>query len=292
MKYVVCVPDGCADEPLDALGGRTPLEVASMPTLRSLAGRGQVGRAAVIPTGPPARQRRRQHVDLRLRPRPSSTPAARRSRRRRWASSSAPTRSPTGATWSPSTRDGTMVDFAGGHPTSDDAAPIIKALDDATRRRGPLPSPASSTATSWWRRPTGSTPTARRRTTCPTRPRCTRPARPRRKLRRLMDASREVVGAFGAEGQPDLAVGPRLPAADAVVRRASSVAAPPSRAPSISCAAWACSPTSPWSTCRARPPATTTTTARKRDAALDALAQRHRPLHHPRRGLRRGRPRR
>ena len=32
MKYVVCVPDGCADEPLDALGGRTPLEVASMPT--------------------------------------------------------------------------------------------------------------------------------------------------------------------------------------------------------------------------------------------------------------------
>jgi 2,3-bisphosphoglycerate-independent phosphoglycerate mutase len=37
MKYVVCVPDGCADEPLDSLGGRTPLEVASMPTLRSLA---------------------------------------------------------------------------------------------------------------------------------------------------------------------------------------------------------------------------------------------------------------
>ena len=28
MKYVVCVPDGCADEPLDELGGRTPLEAA------------------------------------------------------------------------------------------------------------------------------------------------------------------------------------------------------------------------------------------------------------------------
>ena len=25
MKYVVCVPDGCADEPVDELGGRTPL---------------------------------------------------------------------------------------------------------------------------------------------------------------------------------------------------------------------------------------------------------------------------
>src|SRR5262245_39382809 len=53
MKYVVCVPDGCADEPLDQLGGRTPLEVASLPTLTSLASRGEVGRAAVIPPGLP-----------------------------------------------------------------------------------------------------------------------------------------------------------------------------------------------------------------------------------------------
>ena len=49
MKYVICVPDGCADEPLAALGGRTPLEAASMPTLARLAARGEVGRAAVIP---------------------------------------------------------------------------------------------------------------------------------------------------------------------------------------------------------------------------------------------------
>src|SRR5437660_7158057 len=53
MKYVVCVPDGCADEPIDALGGRTPLEAASMPTLAALAARGEVGRAAVIPPGLP-----------------------------------------------------------------------------------------------------------------------------------------------------------------------------------------------------------------------------------------------
>ncbi|MEY2403325.1 MAG: 2,3-bisphosphoglycerate-independent phosphoglycerate mutase, partial [Acidimicrobiaceae bacterium] len=53
MKYVVCVPDGCADDPIDALGGRTPLEVASMPTLAALAARGEVGRAAVIPPGLP-----------------------------------------------------------------------------------------------------------------------------------------------------------------------------------------------------------------------------------------------
>ncbi len=49
MKYVVCVPDGCADEPLDELGGRTPLEVADTPVLDSLAARGVVGSAAVIP---------------------------------------------------------------------------------------------------------------------------------------------------------------------------------------------------------------------------------------------------
>src|SRR5499427_4340119 len=49
MKYVVLVPDGCADEPLAELDGRTPLEVAAMPALARLAARSEVGRAAVIP---------------------------------------------------------------------------------------------------------------------------------------------------------------------------------------------------------------------------------------------------
>lgn len=53
MKYLVFVPDGCADVPLDALDGRTPLDVASMPRLDALAARGEVGRAAVIPDGLP-----------------------------------------------------------------------------------------------------------------------------------------------------------------------------------------------------------------------------------------------
>ena len=51
MKYVVCVPDGCADEPVAELDGRTPLEVAHLPNLKALAARGEVGRAAVIPEG-------------------------------------------------------------------------------------------------------------------------------------------------------------------------------------------------------------------------------------------------
>jgi 2,3-bisphosphoglycerate-independent phosphoglycerate mutase len=53
MKYVVLVPDGCADEPLAELDGRTPLEAASMPRLAYLAARGEVGLTDVIPAGLP-----------------------------------------------------------------------------------------------------------------------------------------------------------------------------------------------------------------------------------------------
>src|SRR5215813_2751847 len=53
VKYLVFVPDGCADVPLDELGGKTPLEAARMPRLAQLAARGEVGRADVIPAGLP-----------------------------------------------------------------------------------------------------------------------------------------------------------------------------------------------------------------------------------------------
>jgi 2,3-bisphosphoglycerate-independent phosphoglycerate mutase len=53
MKYLVFVPDGCADVPLAELDGRTPLEAAHMPRLAALAARAEVGRAAVIPDGLP-----------------------------------------------------------------------------------------------------------------------------------------------------------------------------------------------------------------------------------------------
>src|SRR6476646_10043182 len=53
MKYVVFVPDGCADVALDELGGRTPLEAARMPNLQALAAESEVGLARVIPAGLP-----------------------------------------------------------------------------------------------------------------------------------------------------------------------------------------------------------------------------------------------
>ncbi len=53
VKYVVFVPDGCADVALSELGQRTPLEAARMPRLAALAATAEVGRAAVIPPGLP-----------------------------------------------------------------------------------------------------------------------------------------------------------------------------------------------------------------------------------------------
>lgn len=128
MKYVVCVPDGCADEPADELGGKTPLDVANMPVLASLAQRGVVGRTAVIPEGfapgsdvgnmsilgydPAIYHTGRAPIEaaalgLKL-------PADRLAYRTNLVTVS---------------EDGTMVDFAGGHPSNELAAKIIAAID-------------------------------------------------------------------------------------------------------------------------------------------------------------------
>lgn len=129
MKYVVCVPDGCADEPVDALGGRTPLEVASMPTLAELAGRAEVGRAAVIPPGlPPGSDVGNMSIF-------GYDPA-------RFHTGRAPIEAAAlGLALGPEQvayrcnlvtvgADGSMADFAGGHPSSEDARKVIEALQD------------------------------------------------------------------------------------------------------------------------------------------------------------------
>ncbi len=51
MKYVVVLGDGMADEPLEALNGCTPLEVAKTPCMDDLAGRSELGMSANIPEG-------------------------------------------------------------------------------------------------------------------------------------------------------------------------------------------------------------------------------------------------
>lgn len=51
MKYVVILGDGMADEPIEELGGRTPLMAARTPGMEELAKTGEVGLAKTIPEG-------------------------------------------------------------------------------------------------------------------------------------------------------------------------------------------------------------------------------------------------
>jgi 2,3-bisphosphoglycerate-independent phosphoglycerate mutase len=49
MKYAIVIPDGCADEPQDALGGKTPLQAAHKPNMDRVARTGAVGRSNNVP---------------------------------------------------------------------------------------------------------------------------------------------------------------------------------------------------------------------------------------------------
>jgi 2,3-bisphosphoglycerate-independent phosphoglycerate mutase len=51
MKYVIVIPDGCADEPQPSLGGKTPLQAARKPHMDSIAQAGVVGRSNNVPLG-------------------------------------------------------------------------------------------------------------------------------------------------------------------------------------------------------------------------------------------------
>jgi len=130
MNYVVCIPDGCADEPLAELGGRTPLEAAELPNFQALAARGDVGRAAVIPDGMPPGSDVGNMAIFGYDP-------------TRFHTGRAPIEAAAlGLELRPDQvayrcnlvtvgDDGTMVDFAGGHPSTDEAAEVILALDAA-----------------------------------------------------------------------------------------------------------------------------------------------------------------
>src|SRR5438105_9878175 len=49
MKYAIVIPDGCADEPQEALGGKTPLQAAHTPHMDYLARTGVVGHSNNVP---------------------------------------------------------------------------------------------------------------------------------------------------------------------------------------------------------------------------------------------------
>ena len=49
MKYAIIIPDGCADDPQESLGGRTPLQAARLPNMDRIAQMGVVGRSNNVP---------------------------------------------------------------------------------------------------------------------------------------------------------------------------------------------------------------------------------------------------
>ncbi len=51
MKYIIVLGDGMGDEPIEELGGRTPLEAADTPTMDELAVKSEIGLVQTIPEG-------------------------------------------------------------------------------------------------------------------------------------------------------------------------------------------------------------------------------------------------
>ncbi|MDO4284992.1 MAG: cofactor-independent phosphoglycerate mutase [Eubacteriales bacterium] len=51
MKYVIVLGDGMADEPVEQLGGRTPLAAARTPVMDALAAQSEIGMTQTIPKG-------------------------------------------------------------------------------------------------------------------------------------------------------------------------------------------------------------------------------------------------
>lgn len=132
VKFVLCVPDGCADLPSAELDGRTPLEVADMPVLSSLAARGTVGSNAVIPTGMAPGSDVGNLSLLGFDPAVYHTgraPIEAAALGIRLADDQVAFRCNLSTVDRSTGGDGTMVDFAGGHPTTELATAVVEALD-------------------------------------------------------------------------------------------------------------------------------------------------------------------
>ncbi|MCA9078367.1 MAG: cofactor-independent phosphoglycerate mutase [Planctomycetaceae bacterium] len=54
MKYVLVIPDGCADEPQASLGNQTPLQAANVPHMDAVALAGEVGQTDNVPESMPS----------------------------------------------------------------------------------------------------------------------------------------------------------------------------------------------------------------------------------------------
>ena len=128
MKYVVVLPDGAADEPVEQLSGRTPLEVAATPQMDWVARNGQLGRAVTIPEGFEA------GTDVGSMTLLGYDPATNHTGRAPLEAAAK------GLTAKPgelifrcnfvTVENGLMVDYTGGHTETDEAQQLIAALNE------------------------------------------------------------------------------------------------------------------------------------------------------------------
>ncbi len=129
MKYVILQPDGVADTPIDALGGRTPLEYARTPHMDRLASCGTLGLTHTIPEGfPPGSDVGTMSI-LGYDPRRYHT-----GRSPIEAASMGVDLAPADVAFRCNLvciRDGVMQDFTAGHISTDEAAVIVRDLQRA-----------------------------------------------------------------------------------------------------------------------------------------------------------------
>lgn len=126
MKYLVLVPDGCADYALPELDGRTPMQAAKTPHMDRLAAEGCGGLVQMIPESRPAGSDvgnleifgydTRQYYTGRAPLEAAAMGLPFRDDDVAWRCNTI-------------TRDGdTLVDYSAGHITTDESAPIIEAV--------------------------------------------------------------------------------------------------------------------------------------------------------------------
>lgn len=137
MKYIVMLGDGMADYPVEALGGKTPLEVAKKPNIDRLARHGELGMAKTVPEGMKPGSDVANLSAMGYNPLDCYT-----GRSPLEAVSIGIQMSDTDVAFrcnlvtlseEPGYRDKTMVDYSSGEITTEEAAELIRAVDEAFR---------------------------------------------------------------------------------------------------------------------------------------------------------------
>ena len=135
MKYLILLIDGAADEPCDKLGGKTPIEAADKPTMDTLAKSGVVGMVRVTPEGCKGGSDVGNLTVMGYDPRKYLTgraPLEAASMGIKMKSTDLAVRTNlVTVSDEPNYEDKTMIDYSAGEISTEEAAELIQAINDA-----------------------------------------------------------------------------------------------------------------------------------------------------------------